>query len=60
MTKRDLARVARATADAEIARATRDRLIREAHPRHTIRAIAETTGLSPARVHQILREEPKS
>jgi hypothetical protein len=54
--KRDLQRVARATVQAELARAERDRLIRELHPRYSIRAIAEATGLSHGRIGQIVKE----
>jgi len=56
MTKRDLERVQRAAAQAIAARERRDELIRQAHPQHSVRAIAEVAGLSPARVGQIIKE----
>jgi len=57
MNKRDAERIARAAAELEAARAKRDALLRELHDGNSIRALAEAAGLSPARVHQILREE---
>jgi hypothetical protein len=54
--KRDLQRVQRAAARAQQARQARDELIRELHPRYTVRAIAEAAGLSPARVGQIVKQ----
>jgi hypothetical protein len=59
MKKRDTERIVRASAELEAARAKRDALIRELHDGNSIRALATAAGLSPARVHQILREEPK-
>lgn len=56
MTKRDLERVARAGERAREALKTRDDLIRQAHPQHTIRAIAQAVGLSHGRVGQIVRQ----
>jgi len=56
MSKRDLERVQRAAAEAIAAREQRDAIIRELHPRYTVRAIAEAAGLSPARVGQIVKE----
>jgi len=55
--KRDLARVARAAAQAKAARARRDRIIRELHPRYTVRTIADAAGLSHSRVGQIVKEQ---
>jgi hypothetical protein len=50
-----LTAVRRAAANSVAASARRDDLIRQAHADgSTIRTIAEATGLSPARVHQIL------
>jgi hypothetical protein len=57
MTKQELARLARASGELEAARAKRDALIRELHDGNSIRVLAKAAGLSPARVHQILREE---
>ena len=57
--ERDLQRLADAIMKAEFARTERDRIIREMHPRYTIRAIAEATGLSHSRIGQIIKEEGK-
>jgi hypothetical protein len=57
--ERDLQRLARAIMEAEVARSNRDRIIREMHPRYTIRAIAEATGLSHSRIGQIIKEGGK-
>jgi Mor family transcriptional regulator len=57
MNKRDAERIARAAAKLEAAREQRDALIRELHDGNSIRELAGAAGLSPARVHQILREE---
>jgi hypothetical protein len=57
--ERDLKRLADAIMEAEHARANRDRIIREMHPRYTVRAIAEATGLSHSRIGQIIKKEGK-
>jgi hypothetical protein len=57
MNRRDAERIARASRKLEAARRERDALIRELHDGNSIRALAKAAGLSPARVHQILREE---
>jgi hypothetical protein len=57
MNKKDAERVARASAELEAARRKRDALIRELHNGNSIRELASAAGLSPARIHQILRGE---
>jgi hypothetical protein len=61
MKRRSLEPLRRAVVE-EIGRAKaahqgRDQMIRELHPRFTIRQIAEAAQLSPARVHQIISEK---
>ena len=57
MTRRDLGRIERAAARAIAAREQRDAIIREVHPRHTVREIAKAAGLSAARVGQIIKQQ---
>jgi hypothetical protein len=52
---RNLTRVSTAARKAASARQDFEKAIREAHPESSVRAIAAAAGLSPARVHQILR-----
>ena len=59
MTRRDLMRVQRAAVRAITAREQRDAIIREVHPRHTVREIAKAAGLSAARIGQIIKEEQR-
>jgi hypothetical protein len=54
-----LQQVRAATRAADAAVLERDKTIRRAHKKgETVRTIALAAGLSPARIHQIVRSEP--